>query len=85
MNAENDQTKPKRRNEPTPIVEGWAMDLYCQYTVDVSHDMDTHGVSIGGVDRADARRQARAMGWVLHHDGFATCPRCARRIRGAMG
>ena len=74
--------KPVRKADPIPVIEGWAMDLYCQYSAGVEHDMDTHGVSFGGVDRADARRQARARGWILHHNGFATCPQCARRVRG---
>lgn len=73
-------TKLTLREDPLPVVEGWAMDLYCRYTVDVEHDMDTHGVSIGGADRADARRQAKAMGWVLHRDGTASCPRCAKAL-----
>lgn len=75
--------KPKRRVDPLPIVEGWAMDLYCQYTVDVAHDCDTNGISIGGRDRADAHRQAKARGWILHRNGFATCPQCARKLKGA--
>ena len=72
--------RPVRKDDAIPIVEGWAMDLYCQYSVDVPHDMDTHGVSFGGVNRADARRQAKELGWILHRDGFATCPQCARKI-----
>lgn len=77
--------RPERRDDAIPIVEGWAMDLYCQYTVDVAHDMDTHGVSFGGVSRADARRQAKARGWILHRNGFATCPRCAAILRAMEG
>lgn len=74
------ERNPVLRDDPLPVVEGWAMDLYCRYTVGVGHDIDTHGVSIGGNDRADARRQAKNMGWVLHRDGTATCPRCAKAL-----
>ncbi len=76
-----DPARPTRRADALPIVEGWAMDLYCQYSLDIRHDMTTHGVSYGGNDRADARRQAKADGWILHRNGFATCPRCAAILR----
>lgn len=73
--------KPVKRSDPLPIVEGWAMDLYCQYSAGVAHDMDTHGVSYGGTSRADARGRAQLDGWQLHRNGLATCPRCASYIR----
>jgi hypothetical protein len=73
-------SKPVLRPNPLPVVEGWAMDLYCKYTADVIHDIDTHGVSYGGHTRADARAQAKEAGWILHRDGTATCRRCAKAL-----
>lgn len=73
-------TERKMRKDPQPVVEGWAMDLYCRYTADISHDVDTWGVSIGGVSRADAHRQAKNRGWMFHRDGTATCPQCVKAL-----
>lgn len=73
-------TERKLRDSPLPVVEGWAMDLYCRYTVDIVHDMNTHGVSIGGVSRADAHGEAKNLGWMFHRDGTASCPACVRAL-----
>lgn len=83
--ASYDAPERSLREDVQPVVEGWAMDLYCKYTVDpykygAAHDMDTWGVSIGGTTRKAAREEARALGWVLHRDGSATCPHCAKAL-----
>lgn len=71
----------KLREQPQEIVEGWAMDLYCRYIVDYRHDADTWGVSIGGPSKHEAHKEARRLGWRLHRDGTATCPRCMKAIK----
>ena len=73
-------TERKLRDYPQPVVEGWDMHLYCRYTADISHDMDTWGVIIGDRSRAGARRQAKNWGWVFHRDDTATCPACAKAL-----
>jgi len=68
------------KDNPQVVVEGWALDLYCRYNVDVVHDMDSWGVSIGGFSKSDARAEAKALGWVIHRDRTATCPKCAKAL-----
>ena len=67
----------KLRENPPVCPEGYTIDMYCRYTVNVIHDMDAKS-SAYGRDRANARRAAKDKGWKLHRNGTATCPQCVR-------
>lgn len=60
------------------IAEGYSMDLYCR-NEDVDHPFNYFPHNFYGRNRAEVRRDARAMGWVFHKDREVTCPLCNPR------
>lgn len=66
---------------PIPIASGYNLDLYCKVCDGLKHSF-REGYRIAEY-YADGprcyhivRKQARRDGWILHKDGYATCPRC---------
>src|SRR3954464_5417509 len=73
----------ERSGSAIPISSGYTLDLYCCSCLGVKWDhVSAAGlVSTVTADGPDcyyqARRLARRRGWILHKDGYATCPKCA--------
>lgn len=65
------------------IVSGYTLWLYCcvcngDKWKDVGSDGVIEQIATEGPNcYRDARRKARRLGWVLHKDGFASCPKCS--------
>ena len=63
---------------------GYCLHLYCKYE-NPAHRFDEFPWEIAQVETgAEARRGARAFGWVLHRDGTATCPKCAALLKAKI-
>ena len=61
------------------------LDLYCKYeNPDHRFDEFPHGIVECQTRRA-AEALARRRGWIMHTDGTATCPKCARALKGLSG
>jgi hypothetical protein len=54
---------------------GYSLDLYCD-RLNPAHAFFEFPHGLIGETYRDVARQARALGWKLHPDGFATCPKC---------
>lgn len=64
----------------------YVMHFYCKYR-NPAHPWQRGSYaymeeSEGVETRTAAIRQMRNAGWIYHNDGTATCPRCARAIKG---
>jgi hypothetical protein len=57
--------------------------LYCDHE-NPEHEFREfpHTFTDGYETGSQARKAARRAGWVIHKDRTATCPKCARRLRG---
>ena len=68
--------------DPINIVGCYDLHCYCKwdnpahYFNEFPHKFGTD-CETGG----QARNAARRAGWVLHHDGTGTCPKCAKALR----
>lgn len=61
----------------------YSLDLYCKYE-NPEHGFDEFPHSYVEFQTfAASIRQARRRGWIYHRDGTATCPKCARRLKGS--
>lgn len=65
----------KRLETANPCPTGYLIDLYCQYC-----DAHSQATSDGYLAYSYARKHVRQMGWSLHKDGYATCPKCKKII-----
>lgn len=67
-------------DNPLPYPSTYTVDLYCD------HENDEHGFrafpyQIIGETSGECRKAARKLGWKLHGDGTATCPKCVARAK----
>jgi hypothetical protein len=77
----NDVSRPILRAEPEVCPGSYDLHLYCRYENE-AHAFDEFPWQIGTHQTyAEAARWARDQGWVLHRDGTATCPKCAKAAR----
>lgn len=73
--------KPVLLDQPEWCPGAYSLHLYCKYE-NPAHSYgefphEPHGCQTYG----QAARRARRWGWILHRDGTATCPKCARALR----
>lgn len=69
------------RDEPCLRVGAYVLHVYCKFSVNVVHDMDTHGVEFFGKSKTQAEAEAHENGWRLHRDGTSSCPACAGSVK----
>lgn len=60
-----------RSENSIPISSGYSIDLYCW----ICHNTDEVSMD-GPTSYYTCRAKARKRGWILHKDGYATCPNC---------
>jgi hypothetical protein len=59
---------------------GYSLHLYCKW-INPEHAFNEFPHEPEGCQTyAQAARIARRWGWVLHADGTATCPKCAKAL-----
>ena len=63
------------------FVEGYDLHMYCRWE-NPRHNYDDFPQQFAGSHRADTRKQAKKVGWIFHRDGYATCPKCAKDMKG---
>ena len=69
--------------EPIQCPGGYSLDLYCKWN-NPRHAWNPCGTQYEdfyGEHGGDVRSQARRVGWILHRDGTATCPKCAKELK----
>lgn len=68
------------RHNATACPGQYVLDLYCKYE-NPDHTFEGFPVTPSNCQtRGQALRKARAAGWLIHRDGTATCPRCAKLL-----
>ena len=73
-------------DDPQPWIGCYGLDLYCKYD-NPAHGFREFPHCFGSFREtgAQARRDARAAGWLIHKDHTATCPKCAKELeKGAL-
>lgn len=77
-----DPCRPVKLIDPMPCPGSYTLDLYCDHD-NPDHTRCEFPHEIGdAVSESEARRIARSLGWKLHRDGTATCPKCVRDLKG---
>lgn len=71
----------KLMDDPTLCPEGYSIDLYCKYEAS-HHQYQEFPCGVFAHSGKACRAQVKAMGWTLHRDGTATCPKCNAILRG---
>ena len=72
---------PRSLASPNRCVGGYGLHLYCKYS-NSAHGFDEFPHQIGEYETgAQARADAKRKGWILHRDGYGTCPKCAKWMR----
>lgn len=61
------------------VAGGYALDLYCKYVHPYGGQFEFPHQYTGELG-SDCRRRARKAGWIIHRDGYATCPECAKKL-----
>lgn len=77
MSAVKPKLRPDAETQDCPGC--YVLHLYCKYeNPDHAFDEFPHEYNheLGSVCRSDARK----AGWILHRDGTATCPKCAKAL-----
>ena len=69
-------------DNPNYMAAGYALHLYCKYRSD-SHVFAEFPHEYTGELGSKCRTSARRAGWILHKDGTATCPKCAKELRAS--
>lgn len=65
---------------PMPCPGGYALDLYCKWN-NPAHEwnpVQTRHDEFYAEHGSTCRSEARRIGWIMHRDGTATCPQCAK-------
>lgn len=66
--------------DPLTCPGGYVLHLYCRYE-NPDHGFREFPHSPDSVKTyGEAKRWAGKRGWILHRDGTATCPKCAKRL-----
>lgn len=63
-----------------PCPMGYSADLYCKWEND-SHGFQEFPHSYMAETRGGCLKQARAQGWIIHRDNYATCPKCRAALK----
>lgn len=75
--------RPVLSADPLPCPGSYDLHLYCKYENE-DHEFQEFPWTIGDFQTyGRAARWARSRGWILHRDGLATCPKCARALKVA--
>ena len=69
----------ERNPDAMPSPRGYTIDLYC---CRLGCNSTGEAVADGYYAYSLARKIAKAKGWILHNDGYATCPVCAEKLKG---
>ena len=68
------------KTHPEHCPGAYVLHLYCKYDND-EHDFEEFPHDPTDVQSgAQARAVAKSWGWILHRDGTATCPKCAKAL-----
>ncbi len=75
--------RPVLKANPEICPGCYDLHLYCRYD-NPQHGWDEfpHSVTQAQTYR-EAARIAKSLGWILHRDGTATCPKCAAAMSAA--
>ena len=55
----------------------YSLHLYCD-TINENHEFEEFPHEYAFEHGSQCRSIARLKGWVLHRDGYATCPKCSK-------
>ena len=72
-------SKPRLLDDPLYCPGAYSFDAYCKYEND-EHEWSEFPHSFIAETGGQARSQAKRKGWLIHRDGTATCPKCARLL-----
>lgn len=70
----------KLLSQPNHCPGCYVLDLYCKYENPDHEYQEFPHFPDGCHTYGEAARKARKWGWVLHRDGTATCPKCAKAL-----
>lgn len=74
-------TRLSKLDAPEICPGSYSFHAYCRYD-NPDHDFNEFPHEpIGAQTRGEAVAQLRSIGWILHRDGTATCPKCAALLR----
>lgn len=62
----------------SPVVGCYTMHLYCRNVGSTNHRYKEFPHEIVGENNSECRTIARQMGWIIHQDNYATCPKCSK-------
>ena len=71
---------PVPLDNPIAAPGGFVLRLFCDHFYE-GHTIREFPHVFRGPDKASVRKQAKALGWKLHHDRTATCPKCVRALK----
>lgn len=78
-------SRPVLLEHPNACPGSYDLHLYCRYEND-EHKYGEFPWEIGEFQTyGKAAAYARRRGWVLHQDGTATCPKCAKALKQPKG
>jgi hypothetical protein len=76
--------KPKLLANPIFWAGAYSLHLYCKYE-NAQHGFDEFPHEIYDCQTyGEAASKARSLGWILHRDNTATCPKCALALKGPV-
>lgn len=65
----------KRNPAAAKSLGGFRLYLYCKW-MNPAHEWQEFPYVMRGDSGPSVRRHAQSLRWVLHNDGYATCPKC---------
>lgn len=76
----------RKRDRPEYCPGCYSLHLYCDHENPAHRSGEfPHEYGQECETGAQARREAREAGWVLHRDNTATCPKCSHRALSPHG
>lgn len=70
------------RERPEFCPSAYSFHAYCKYE-NPDHAFDEFPHEPNAVQTyGEAVRALRSYGWIIHRDNTATCPKCAKRLKG---
>lgn len=75
---------PRLKANPVNYAGCYSLDLYCKYE-SAQHRHGEFPHSYTSESGEGARAQARRVGWLIHRDRTATCPKCAAQLGNGDG
>lgn len=72
-------SRPFKRDDPTPYVSGYELHVYCDH-VDPVHPDRMHWSKFPAYTKKQAFDDARRSGWIIRIDGSSTCPACCKAL-----